>query len=36
MPGKNPEQIRHTFNIRGDYTPQEEAQVRNEHKELLG
>jgi len=35
MKGKTPEEIRKTFNIRDDYTPEEEEQVRKEHKDLL-
>ena len=35
MRGKTPEEIRRTFNIRSDYTPEEEEQVRKEHKDLL-
>jgi S-phase kinase-associated protein 1 len=30
--GKQPEQIRRTFNIPNDFTPEEEATVRNENK----
>lgn len=30
--GKTPEQIRQTFNITNDFTPEEEAQVREENK----
>lgn len=30
--GKNPEEIRRTFNIVNDFTPEEEAQVREENK----
>lgn len=30
--GKNPEEIRQTFNIVNDFTPEEEAQVREENK----
>ena len=30
--GKTPEEIRKTFNIINDFTPQEEAQVREENK----
>lgn len=33
---KTPDQIRKTFNIRGDYTPEEEEQVRREHRDLIG
>jgi len=36
MKGKTPDQIRKTFNIRSDYTPQEEEEVRKEHKDLIG
>mmetsp|Transcript_9885 Transcript_9885/g.13638 ORF Transcript_9885/g.13638 Transcript_9885/m.13638 type:complete len:207 (+) Transcript_9885:49-669(+) len=36
LKGKTPQQIRKTFNIRGDYTPEEEEEVRNEYKNLLG
>ena len=32
MRGKNPEEIRQTFNIVNDFTPEEEAQVREENK----
>jgi len=35
MRGKTPEEIRRVFNIRSDYTPEEEEQVRKEHKDLL-
>eukprot|EP00808_Paulinella_micropora_P020684 g47307.t1 len=34
--GKSPEQVRRTFNIRSDYTLEEEEQIRREHKNLLG
>ncbi len=30
--GKTPEEIRKQFNIVGDFTPEEEAQVREENK----
>lgn len=30
--GKSPEEIRATFNIQNDFTPEEEAQVREENK----
>lgn len=30
--GKAPEEIRRTFNIKNDFTPEEEAQVREENK----
>ena len=30
--GKSPEQIRQTFNIVNDFTPEEEAQIREENK----
>ena len=30
--GKSPEEIRSTFNITNDFTPEEEAQVREENK----
>lgn len=30
--GKTPEEIRRTFNIANDFTPDEEAQVREENK----
>ena len=30
--GKTPEEIRQTFNIVNDFTPEEEAQVREENK----
>merc|ERR1711916_114461 len=30
--GKSPEEIRKTFNIVNDFTPEEEAQVREENK----
>jgi len=32
MRGKTPEQMRAHFNIKNDYTPEEEAEVRNENK----
>ena len=32
MKGKTPEQIRKQFNIVNDFTPEEEAQVREENK----
>jgi len=35
LKGKSPEQIRKTFNIRSDYTPEEEEEVRREHKDLI-
>jgi len=36
MKGKTPEQIRKTFNIRTDSTPEEEEEIRREHKDLIG
>jgi len=30
--GKNPEEIRKTFNIKNDFNPQEEEQVRKENE----
>jgi S-phase kinase-associated protein 1 len=30
--GKSPEEIRRTFNIKNDFTPEEEAQVREENR----
>lgn len=36
MKGKTPDQIRSTFNIRNDYTPVEEEEVRREFKDLIG
>ena len=30
--GKTPDEIRRTFNIRNDFTPEEEAQVLEENK----
>jgi S-phase kinase-associated protein 1 len=30
--GKNPDEIRATFNITNDFSPEEEAQVRDENK----
>ncbi|CAG9317931.1 unnamed protein product [Blepharisma stoltei] len=32
LKGKTPEEIRRTFNIENDFTPEEEAQVREENK----
>ncbi|KAJ4765033.1 SKP1/ASK1-like protein [Rhynchospora pubera] len=32
MTGKTPEQIRKTFNIKNDYSPEEEEEVRREHQ----
>lgn len=34
MKGKTPEQIRATFGIVNDFTPEEEEQVRREHEWL--
>lgn len=31
-PGKTPEEIRKTFNIKNDFTPEEEEQVRKENE----
>eukprot|EP00467_Chlorarachnion_reptans_P017120 CAMPEP_0114518906 /NCGR_PEP_ID=MMETSP0109-20121206/18698_1 /TAXON_ID=29199 /ORGANISM="Chlorarachnion reptans, Strain CCCM449" /LENGTH=184 /DNA_ID=CAMNT_0001699567 /DNA_START=235 /DNA_END=789 /DNA_ORIENTATION=+ len=36
LKGRGPAEIRRTFNIRDDYTPEEEEEVRNEYKDLLG
>jgi len=36
LKGKTPTEIRREFNIKEDYTPEEEEQVRNEYKDLLG
>lgn len=33
--GKTPEEIRQTFNIRSDYSPEEEEEVRREYRDLL-
>ena len=33
--GKTPEEIRKTFNISDDYTPEDEEKVRREYKDLL-
>ena len=35
MKGKTPEEIRKTFNISDDYTPEDEEKVRKEYKDLL-
>jgi len=35
MKGKTADQIRKTFNIRGEFTPEEEEEIRKEHKDLL-
>jgi S-phase kinase-associated protein 1 len=35
MKGKSPEQIRGQFDIRSNYTPEEEEEVRREHKDLI-
>lgn len=32
MKGKTPEEIRETFHIKNDYTPEEEAEVRRENQ----
>jgi S-phase kinase-associated protein 1 len=32
MKGKTPEQIRETFNIKNDFTPEEEAEIRKENQ----
>jgi len=32
MRGKTPAQMREHFNIKNDYTPEEEAEVRNENR----
>mmetsp|Transcript_7977 Transcript_7977/g.11308 ORF Transcript_7977/g.11308 Transcript_7977/m.11308 type:complete len:180 (+) Transcript_7977:40-579(+) len=36
LKGKTPPQIRKLFNIRDDYTPEEEEEVRQEYKDILG
>jgi len=36
MKGKTPAQILQVFNIRSDYTPEEEEEVRKKHKHLIG
>jgi len=35
MKGKTADQIRKTFNIRGEFTTEEEEEIRKEHKDLL-
>lgn len=35
LKGKTPEQVRETFNLRSDYTPEEEAEIRARYKDLL-
>lgn len=30
--GRTPKEIRETFNIKGDFTPQEEEQIRKENE----
>eukprot|EP00474_Spongospora_subterranea_P008971 CRZ09429.1 hypothetical protein [Spongospora subterranea] len=35
MLGKTPKQIRKTFNVRDDFTPEEESQIRQEFAEFL-
>jgi len=35
MKGKTADQIRKTFNIRGEFTPEEEEEIRRDFKELL-
>jgi len=35
MKGKTADQIRKTFNIRGEFTPEEEEEIRRDHKDLL-
>jgi len=35
MKGKTADQIRKTFNIRGEFTPEEEEEIRKDFKELL-
>ena len=35
LKGRSPEQIRKTFNICGDYTPEEEEEVRREYRDLI-
>jgi S-phase kinase-associated protein 1 len=35
MKGRTPEEIRKTFNIRSDYTPEDEEAVRREYRDLL-
>lgn len=33
--GKNPEEIRKTFNIENDFTPEEEEQIRKENEWVM-
>lgn len=36
MKGKTPDQLRSIFQIRSDFTPAEEEEIRREHKDLIG
>ena len=35
LKGKTADQIRKTFNVRGEFTPEEEEEIRKDFKELL-